>query len=298
MFSIASTLHNNEIRVQAIASGSNGNCFLIESDTDAILIDAGISRKRIVDALKNNDVPLNKVKGVFITHSHSDHISGLPILKKYLTAPHYATAPCITSLNELPDKENNWSELAKTATCITKRKIINVGNFKVITLDAHHDSPGTVGYRVHFPIENTAGVTVSILTDTGLLSNEDIERISKSDVILLESNYNKDLLKKSNRPFFLKDRIRNYHMSNDYSAEILELVTRFKNSSRIKGLILGHLSGECNNPDIVRDWVRKWQHENDANWNWYLAPRNSSSDLITVSPSSINEKKFAGFIDY
>lgn len=202
------------------------------------------------------------------------------------------------SMYELSDKEYPWPELAKQAKCVPRRKLVHIGGFKVLTIDTKHDSPGTVGYRVHFPVENTPGVTVSILTDTGKLSNVDIERISKSDIILLESNYNKEMLKNSSRPQYLKERIQKFHMSNDYTSEILELVTRFKDSSRIKGLILGHLSGECNNPDKIRDWVRKWQHENDTNWNWYLAPRDNSSDLITVSPSSINEKKFAGFIDY
>ena len=171
-----------------------------------------------------------------------------------------------------------------------------MGNFKIITVNTQHDSPGTVGYRIHFPIVNTPGVTVSVLTDTGLLTDNDVWQLSRSDIILLESNYNKDRLKKSSRPFFLKERIKNYHLSNDYTGEVLEQITKKEESSRIKGLILGHLSGECNSPDLVRDWVRKWQHENDANWNWYLAPRDNSSDLITVSPSDINvDKKFAGY---
>ena len=287
------------VKVQAIASGSNGNCFLVESQTDAIIIDAGISRKRIIDALKNNNVPLSKIRGIFITHAHSDHISGLPILKKYLDVPHYATASCITSMYDISKKDKSWSELAKNTSCISQDKIIQIGNFKIITIHTQHDSPGTVGYRIHFPIENSSGVTVSILTDTGLLNEREIWQLSRSDVILLESNYNKTLLKKSSRPVYLKERIKDYHLSNDYTSEVLELVKQQNSSSRIKGVILGHLSGECNSPDLVREWVRHWQHINDADWNWYLAPRDKSSDLIKITPDTISEdRKFAGFLDF
>ena len=289
----------NSLRVQAIASGSNGNSFLIESENDAIIVDAGISRKRIVNALKNLNVPLSKIRGILITHAHSDHISGLPVLKKYVDAPHFATASCITNLYQLSSNNTDWQELAKTAKCVTKNKILKLGDFKVITIATQHDSPGTVGYRIHLPVVNTSGVTVSVLTDTGLLGKRELWQMSRSDIILLESNYNKDLLKKSNRPVYLKDRIKDYHLSNDYTGEVLEIIKQQKDSSRIKGLILGHLSGECNSPDLVREWVRLWQYENDASWDWFLAPRDNSSDLLTVSPTGLKvEKKFAGYLDY
>lgn len=287
------------VRVQALASGSNGNCFLIESDSEAVIIDAGISRKRIVDSLNKINVPLDKIKGIFITHTHSDHISGLPILKKYLNAPHFATADAIRSMYSLTSSKHNWSNLAKSATCISQEKILSLGNFKIITIKSEHDSPGTVGYRIHLPIENTAGVTVSLLTDTGRLGKREVWQLSRSDIILLESNYNVKLLKASSRPYYLKDRIRQFHLSNDYTGDTLSSVLKYKSSSRIKGLILGHLSGECNSPELVREWVREWQSENDVSWNWYLAPRDNSSDLISITPDTIKEdKKFAGMLDY
>ncbi len=200
---------------------------------------------------------------------------------------------------DISKKDKSWSELAKNTSCISQDKIIQIGNFKIITIHTQHDSPGTVGYRIHFPIENSSGVTVSILTDTGLLNEREIWQLSRSDVILLESNYNKTLLKKSSRPVYLKERIKDYHLSNDYTSEVLELVKQQNSSSRIKGVILGHLSGECNSPDLVREWVRHWQHINDADWNWYLAPRDKSSDLIKITPDTISEdRKFAGFLDF
>lgn len=287
------------VSVQAIASGSNGNCFLIQSEDQAVLIDAGISRKRIVDSLNKINVPLSKITGILVTHAHSDHISGLPVLKRYLDAPMYATAGTISELYKMGIKNPEWHTIAKDFSRIEQGKILDIGDFKIITMHAEHDSPGTVGYRIHHKVENTPGVTVSVLTDTGKLNDRDIWRLARSDLLLLESNHNLELLKNSRRPNYLKSRVRANHLSNDQAADILSNIGKYEESKRIKGILLGHLSGECNSPDLIRDWVRNWQKRLDKNWNFYMCPRDNSSDLITISPETIKEeKKFAGYIDF
>ena len=100
------------ISVQALASGSNGNCFLISNKTDALLIDAGISRKRILESLKKINVPKENIKGVLVTHTHSDHISGLPVLANYIDAPVITTSPSISELYRLSSRDDSYRKIA------------------------------------------------------------------------------------------------------------------------------------------------------------------------------------------
>jgi phosphoribosyl 1,2-cyclic phosphodiesterase len=290
------------ISVQALASGSNGNSFLISNKNEAILIDAGISRKRILASLGKINVPKENLKGILVTHTHADHISGLPVLSTHIDAPVYATAPAITELYRLANRNWKYFDIAKDSVRVPQDKIIEIGNFKIITLRSKHDSPGTVGYRVHYQVENTPGITVSILTDTGHLENRQIWQLSRSDLILLEANYDSTLLRQSRRPLRLKHRIRENHLSTKKTYSVLEELLKYKSSTRIKGVILGHYSEECNSPDIIRSLVKKWEKNNDKpfrGWDWFLAPRNGPSDYISLTPKSLSvEKKFAGYIDF
>lgn len=290
------------ISVQALASGSNGNSFLISNKNEALLIDGGISRKRILESLDKVKVPKENIKGILVTHTHSDHISGLPILSRYIDAPIYTTASSISELYQKSRNDSKWFDLAKKAEIIKQDKIIQIGNFKIVTIKAAHDSPETVGFRIHYMVENTAGITVSLLTDTGILEERQIWQLSRSDIILLEANYDRTLLKQSRRPLSLKNRIRANHLSTKGAYDVLTKILNFKSSNRIKGVMLGHFSGECNSPDVIRKMVRTWEKNNERpfkGWNWYMCPRDSPSDYLNLTTDSIKtDKKFAGQIDY
>ncbi|MFV2014111.1 MAG: MBL fold metallo-hydrolase [Candidatus Heimdallarchaeota archaeon] len=290
------------ISVQALASGSNGNSFLISNKNEALLIDAGISRKRILESLQKINVPKENIKGILVTHTHYDHISGLPVLTNFIDAPIYTSASSISEFYRLSYRDEKYLDIAKNSICVPKDKIVDIGNFKVITVKATHDCPGTVGYRIHYKIENTPGVTVSILTDTGKLENREIWQLSRSDLILLEANYDKKLLKESRRPLRLKNRIRENHLSTTEASSILSDILAYKSSSRIKGVLLGHYSEECNSPDVIRSLVRKWEKHNEKpfkGWDWFLSPRDSPSDYLSIAPDKLNvHKKVAGYIDF
>ena len=290
------------ISVQALASGSNGNCFLISNKTDALLIDAGISRKRILESLKKINVPKENIKGVLVTHTHSDHISGLPVLANYIDAPVITTSPSISELYRLSSRDDSYRKIANNAVCIRQNKILEVGPFKVITVKAKHDSPGAVGFRVHYKVENTPGITVSLLTDTGKLDEHQLWQLSRSDLILLESNYDKNLLENSRRPLRLKHRIRENHLSNKRTYSILKNLLSFQSSKRIKGVMLGHFSEECNSLDIISSLVKRWEKRNETSfkgWEWFLAPRYGPSDYISITPEDLKiNKEFAGKIEF
>jgi phosphoribosyl 1,2-cyclic phosphodiesterase len=288
------------LRVQAIASGSNGNCFLIDSPEGALLVDAGISRKKILEGLQQININPNRITGILVTHSHGDHIQGLPVLSDFIDTPVFATEATISNLNQMDYLDERWISISENAKLIKRGKISKVGPFKIITVRTEHDISGAVAYRINYPKSN---VTISVVTDTGEIVNEKLDKrrnwqLSRSDLILLESNHDIEVLKNSTRPPSLKKRIRECHLSNNESARILEKIQEEKSKDRIKAVILGHLSGECNSPELVREWVRTWVHNNDPAWDWFLAPRDKSSDFLEVSFEDVKViRKFSGQID-
>jgi len=184
------------LRVQAIASGSNGNCFVINSPEGSLLVDAGISRKQILDGLQRNNISADHIQGILVTHAHSDHIKGLPVLSQYLSAPVYATEGTINELSKLDHRDDRWVNIVQESQLITQGKISNIGPFNIITMATSHDINGAVAFRINYPSlhQKKNGVTISIVTDTGDLGEKQIWQLSRSDLILLESNHDLDAL--------------------------------------------------------------------------------------------------------
>ena len=284
------------LRVQALASGSNGNSFVIDSAEGALLVDAGISRKKILNGLRAINISPQRIKGILVTHAHSDHIKGIPILSQYLDAPVFATEDTISELYKLDYKDERWIDIAYNTNSITKGKITKINPFKIITMTTEHDSPGAVAYRINHP---ESRVTISIVTDTGELGEKQIWQLSRSDLILLESNHDLQALKYSQRSDHLKNRIRENHLSNKQAGEILTKILNIRDKERIKSVLVGHLSGECNSPELIREWLRTWQQKNKSNIDFYLCPRDMASDYLEVSIDIVKPiQKYAGLIDW
>lgn len=222
------------MRIHVFASGSSGNCLLLEEGETKLLIDAGISRRRVSAALKALGFELEQICGVLITHEHSDHISGLLNLVKDrelpVYAPHTVAARIFGALPQLQDQ----------LRIIPVGETFRLGDLQITAFHTSHDTDESVGYRVE-----GAGVYAHA-TDTGCVTEEMRRFLLGADTVLLESNHDEAMLRYGPYPFYLKKRILSDrgHLSNTdcaaFARELAETGTR--------QIILAHLSRENNTP--------------------------------------------------
>lgn len=219
-------------------SSSSGNATYIGDRSCGVLIDAGLSGRNVFARLDAIGVPISALQGIFITHEHSDHIKGLKTIAKKTKAPVYATEEV---LDFLIGKGHIPSEQARLLSDETLVQDI----LKVRAFDTPHDSLHSVGYTV----ETERGSIATVCTDLGYMTEEILRIISKSDLCMLESNYDENMLMVGNYPWELKQRIRGRrgHLSNeDASQSLLRLL-----NEGCENFILAHLSKENNRPEIA-----------------------------------------------
>lgn len=270
--------------LQALASGSNGNSFVISSGDLTVLIDAGISRRRIIDGLITLDIDLSTVKYILITHAHSDHIAGLPVLHAYLDFKVVATEETIIELRKLTRLDHRYKIIVDNAIVIDYNKNLPLEGLDVLGFETDHDIDGSAGFNLYFHDE---ALSISYTTDTAGVIPEFKQVMRMSDFILIEANHDKEMLKNSRRPYFLKERIKKTHLSNVSTIKILESVI----SKQTKALFLGHLSGECNTPNTVGKLISRFQSyckekvPEKSNWKWIICTRDESSTLVKYDNS-------------
>ena len=220
----------------SLNSGSNGNCYYIGNESEAVLVDAGISCKEIEKRLKSLNLQIEKIKAVFISHEHSDHIKGIESLANKFKLPVYITP--VTYNNGRLNIDNNLIRNFNTIESVT------IGNLTVKAFSKKHDA----GDPHSFTISGN-DVTIGVFTDIGQICSNTIEYFSCCHAVYLESNYDEELLENGNYPYFLKHRIRggNGHLSN---SQALELFVKFK-PSFMSHVFLSHLSKDNNCPDLV-----------------------------------------------
>lgn len=239
------------LRFCSLASGSSGNCYLIKTDNKALLIDAGISGKKIFQGLEAADVALENVCGVLVTHEHIDHVKSLPILSKKLpNVKIYANDSTWDSI-ERPVAEE------KRASFRTGEDFY-IDDFLIRPFPIPHDAADPVGFSIYINDRQ-----ISIATDVGHITDEIFCEITNADLLLLEANHEEEILLMGSYPYHLKRRIlgEHGHLSNVSAGECLcELIEANPKKRRI---LLGHLSRENNDPSVALLAVKNTLMEKD-----------------------------------
>ena len=227
------------VRLTILASGSSGNSAYLETDEARLLIDAGLSARQVRQRLLGIGRTPEKLSGILITHEHADHIQGLGILAAKLQIPIYCNRLTKEAI-ELEFGTRLDFRLFSTGGSFP------VGDVQVDTFTVPHDAYDPVGFLIH-----TAAGNIGFLTDLGHATKLVIERVREANVLLLEANHDLKLLQEdSTRPWSVKQRIvsRHGHLSNEAAADVAGQVL----SADLRHLYLGHLSGDCNRPELAQ----------------------------------------------
>ena len=225
------------MRICIFASGSGGNCLLLSDGSTHVLVDAGISMRRIEASLREAGIAMSDITGVLITHEHSDHISGLKMLLKYHHLPAYAPHTVANRMRGmLPDVDGSLN-------IIEVGTVFELGSLRVRAFHTPHDTDESVGYRF------SGTGSFAIATDMGHVTDEVLDGLTGAETVLIESNHDIDMLSYGPYPVYLKRRILSDrgHLSNKDCA----VLARYLAENGTTRIILGHLSKENNTPETA-----------------------------------------------
>lgn len=251
--------------VHTFASGSSGNALLVSHNGTHLLLDAGISCRRIVTSLRELGLTPADLSGILITHTHSDHISGLPNLLKKHPVPVYSSQRAARELSyRLPAIEDLLCPVVPGGS-------FTVGCCLVTCFPTSHDAPGSCGYRVE---------GVGVLTDTGYVTEEARSVLLGVPLLVLEANHDVETLCSGPYPAYLKQRILGGegHLSNEDAAAFAAETAQ----SGTQEIILAHLSRENNTPVMARDAVARALAPLEFEVRLSVAPRDTMSSCYTV----------------
>lgn len=264
------------MQLYSIASGSSGNCIYVGTEETSILIDAGISMKRIREGLEAQELSLERIQAIFITHEHTDHVSGLgPVLRK-VPIPVYATAETISAIWNKGNMNGISQDLFHP---IEPEHGIEFFDMQILPVSISHDAANPVCYTVQ-----AKGKKVGVATDMGCYTSEIVDHLKDCDSLLLEANHDINLLQVGSYPYALKMRIlgERGHLSNDASARLIQELLH----PGLQHVVLGHLSKENNFPDLAYQTVA-YELENNPVWNGMdtellVANRQEPTRLLTI----------------
>lgn len=226
------------VRLTILGSGSAGNCAYVETDETRVLIDAGFSLRQIRQRLATIGRAPENLTGILVTHEHSDHVHSVPMLSEKLHIPVYCNRPTQEAVEY-------QSKTRLNCRIFTTGASFEVGDITVETFMIPHDAQDPVG----FLLRTNAG-NIGFLTDLGHTTRLVLERIRPANALVLESNHDVKMLQDCpRRPWSLKQRIlgRHGHLSNEAAADAAEQIM----SADLRHLYLGHLSRECNSPELA-----------------------------------------------
>lgn len=233
------------MRLCSIASGSSGNCIYVGSEATHLLVDVGISGKRVEAGLAGLEVTGRDLDGILITHEHADHISGLGVLARKYEIPIYATEGTIRAIRK--NCAGNLDPALFHRVRADEKLVI-----KDLTLNPmriSHDAVEPVAYRISYGSRR-----VAVCTDLGIFNDYTVECLKGMDAVLLEANHDVHMLEAGPYPYYLKRRIlgERGHLSNENCGKLLNRIVH----DGLQTIILGHLSKENNLPELAYESVR------------------------------------------
>ena len=246
------------MRMMPIASGSSGNCVYIGSDNTHILIDAGISRKKIEEGLNSIDLSIKDLSAIFVTHEHIDHIKGIGVISRKEGIPIYATPGTIQGINET-------SSIGDVPDGILHSIGVDIpfylNELIIKPFSISHDANEPCAYSV-----SSANKKISVCTDLGKYDDYIVDNLKNSDIMLVEANHDVNLLQVGSYPYYLKQRIlgEKGHLCNESSGQLISKALH----PNLKKIILGHLSKENNYEKLAYETVKL---EIDSSNNNYKA---------------------------
>ena len=256
----------------SLYSGSSGNCSFVQTNNTKILIDAGESAKKIGEALVSINVDPSSIDAILVTHEHSDHVKGLGIFSKKFQIPVYAN---LETWNAMPKQKEKVEEDKIHTFSFDK---FNIGDIEIKPFSIPHDAANPCGFNFYH--ENKK---MSIATDIGHMNKEIINHLTNSSFMLLEANYEPEILKCSSYPYILKERIKgpNGHLSNSDAGKTISYLVKHG----LNNVMLGHLSKENNFPElayktVVEELIENHLEENSLHLS--VAERYNVSPIIDV----------------
>ena len=251
------------LRITSLNSGSNGNCYYIGNEREAVLVDAGISCREIEQRMANLDLSMELVKGLFISHEHIDHIRGIGVLAKKYQLPVYITHPTL--------KHSRIRLEGKLLRSFKSHEPVIIGDLAVTPFAKHHDATDPYSFVVE-----SKGTRVGVITDIGIACEWVIHYFRQCHACFLESNYDEKMLEEGTYPLRLKNRIRGGkgHLSN---TQALELFLNHR-PAFMSHLLLSHLSKNNNHPDLVHDLFTK----HAGSTRVIIASRHRETALYTI----------------
>lgn len=255
----------------SLNSGSNGNCYYLENEQDAILVDAGISCRETEKRMDRLGLAMNKIRAIFVSHEHADHIRGITVIAKKYRLPVYITDLTLNRSRLILD-----SDLIRT---FRAHQAVNIGDLVITPFPKFHDATEPHSFTI-----KSKGFTVGVFTDIGFPCEHVIRYFGECHAAFLEANYDEYLLDNGRYPYHLKARIkgRDGHLSNKQALDLFSA-----NGTHMSHLLLSHLSRDNNDPRTVMELFKQVKCSTKIT----VASRDRESEIYRIADSDLPAKR-------